>query len=260
MRNREIRARSRAFEPQGASVSCPAVTQRGDDGTTVVGFEIERDEVHGVDGGFLGVRRLHLSNRRADGSLSPPFICDFIVRPKGVDAVVVAVFHRPSDGPPRVLLRRGLRPALAEGRAGSSVPIADEQPYLTFTELVAGIIETSDEGRDGVRARAAIEVAEESGYTVEASAVAFLGAGTFPTPGSMPEKFWLTAVEVDDPADRRRPEGDGSPMEEGAASWWMPLDEAIAACVDGRIEDAKTEIALRRLADRLATGTWPGGA
>jgi hypothetical protein len=41
-------------------------------------------------------------------------------------------------------------------------------------------------------------------------------------------------------------------MEEGAASRWVALDDAIAACVAGAIEDAKTELTLRRLKDRLA--------
>ncbi len=40
-------------------------------------------------------------------------------------------------------------------------------------------------------------------------------------------------------------------MEEGATLTWRPLDEAIAACEAGDIEDAKTEVALRRLRDRL---------
>jgi len=82
--------------------------------------------------------------------------------------------------------------------------------------------------------------------------VEFLGAGTFPSPGSMPEKFWLLAAEVRDPSAQRALEGDGSPMEEGARTRWMGLQDAIAACVAGEIEDCKTELVLRRLADRLA--------
>jgi ADP-ribose diphosphatase len=44
---------------------------------------------------------------------------------------------------------------------------------------------------------------------------------------------------------------DGSPLEEGAVLLWRELGEAIQACERGGIEDAKTEIALRRLAGRL---------
>ena len=218
--------------------------------TKVVRFEIEEDGTVGREGGFLAVRRLRLRNVRDDGTRSRTYVCDFLVRPKGVDAVVVAVYHRSAAGT-QVLLREGLRPVLANGREPATLPIPDARPYLTFTEVVAGIIEADDRGEDGVRRRAAIEVEEESGFTVSADDVVFLGAGSFPSPGSMPEKFWLTAVEVPGPHAQRPAEGDGSPMEEGSAIRWMDLDEAIAACVDGHIEDVKTELALRRLKDRL---------
>jgi ADP-ribose pyrophosphatase len=70
-----------------------------------------------------------------------------------------------------------------------------------------------------------------------------------------PEKFWLAAARLPDgeqPHALAAPEGDGSPMEEGARVAWVGLDEAIARCVRGEIEDAKTELVLRRLRDRLA--------
>ena len=124
---------------------------------------------------------------------------------------------------------------------------------MRFTEVVAGILEREDRGEDGVRRRAAIEAHEEAGLRVEAESVEFLGAGTFPSPGSMPERFWLTAARVEDPSAAEAPPTDGSPMEEGARCWWMPLDAAIAACVGGEIEDCKTELALRRLRDLLSS-------
>lgn len=214
----------------------------------VTALEIEREELHGGDAGFLRVRRLFLRNLRADGSRSDRYICDFVTRPKGPDAVVIVV-HRVGEGGVEVLLRRCLRPALAVGRDEATLPDGGEYPF--FTEIVAGIVEKDDRGREGLLQRAAIEVEEEAGYRIEPARFEFLGAGTFPTPGSMPEKFWLMAVRVDDRDAVTRAQGDGSPMEEGGRTWWQPLHEAIAACVDGRIEDAKTELALRRLADRL---------
>ena len=222
--------------------------------TKVVELEIEEDGIAGVVGGFLAVRRLRLRNVRDDGTRSRLYVCDFLVRPKGIDAVVVAVYHRSGDQV-RVLLREGLRPVLARGRDPAALPIPDARSYLTFTEVVAGIVEAHDRGEAGVRSRAAIEVEEESGFAVSADDVVFLGAGCFPSPGSMPEKFWLTAVEVESPELQREAMGDGSPMEEGSTTRWMDLDEAIAACVDGRLEDAKTELVLRRLRDRLRGGT-----
>lgn len=67
----------------------------------------------------------------------------------------------------------------------------------------------------------------------------------------MAEKVWVTAVEVADPQSQKELEGDGSAMEEGAITRWLSLDQAIKDCVEGTIEDAKTEIALRRLRDHL---------
>ena len=218
----------------------------------VAGLAIDSDETQDIKGGFMAVRRLHLANRRADGTLSAPYVCDFVVRPKGIDAVVVALWHRDRGGRVHVLLRDGLRPALAQGRRGARLPIADAAAYLFFTEVVAGIIEHDDVGEQGVRQRAAAETLEEAGYVVEPDAIAFLGAGTFPSPGSMPEKYWMLSAEIVDRDAQAPLSGDGSPMEEGATTRWAPLEETIQACVAGTIEDAKSELALRRLRDALA--------
>jgi hypothetical protein len=54
---------------------------------------VDGDERVG-EGGFLALRRLHLRNRRVDGSASRGYVCDVVVRPYGQDAVVVAIFAR----------------------------------------------------------------------------------------------------------------------------------------------------------------------
>jgi len=212
----------------------------------VVELVIDRDERAG-DGGFLAIRRLHLRNRRGDGSLSRPYICDAIARPYGQDAVVVAVWAR---DPLRVLVREGLRPAIALGRDAERAPIAEPRPGMFLTELVAGIIEEDDRGEAGLRVRAAHEVAEEAGFAVDPARVELLGAGMLPSPGCMVEKFYFAAVEVD-PAAQRPLVGDGSPMEEGARTRWLAIDDAIAACARGELPDLKTELGLRRLRDFL---------
>jgi ADP-ribose pyrophosphatase len=217
--------------------------------------EVLSDEIVG-GGGFLAVRRVWLVNQREDGSRSAPYLCDFVVRPKGVDAVVVGVYTRAGDRV-RVLLRDGLRLPLALGRRAEELPVPDAKRYLFFREVVAGIIEDDDRGEAGIRRRAALEVEEEAGHVVDAARVRLLGAGVFPSPGAMAEKFWLAAVEIDDPNAGAPAAGDGSAMEEGAALVWMDLDEAIAACVRGELEDAKTELVLRRLRDELQTFAAP---
>jgi ADP-ribose pyrophosphatase len=216
----------------------------------IVAFVIDGDELVG-EGGFLAIRRLRMRNRRADGSLSPPYLCDAIARPYGQDAVVVAVYAR-TDGGVQVLVRDGLRPSLLLGRDPTRAPLPEPPPGMFLTELVAGILEPGDVGVDGLRQRAAHEVEEEAGFIVAPAAIALLGAGAYPSPGSMIEKFYFTAVEVD-PSTQQPLSGDGSPMEEGARTRWLPLDHAIDACVRGELADLKTELGLRRLRDHLAT-------
>jgi ADP-ribose pyrophosphatase len=218
----------------------------------VVAFVIDGEELVG-EGGFLAIRRLRMRNRRADGSLSPPYICDAIARPYGQDAVIVAVHARTAAGV-QVLVRDGLRPALLAGRDPARAPLPEPPPGMFLTELVAGILEPGDIGAEGLRQRAAHEVEEEAGFVVAPEAVVVLGAGAYPSPGSMIEKFYFTAVEVD-PAAQRALAGDGSPMEEGARTRWLALDDAIDACLRGELADLKTELGLRRLRDHLRGDT-----
>jgi ADP-ribose pyrophosphatase len=216
----------------------------------VDGLVVDRDERVG-EGGFLAIRRLRLRNARGDGSMSPPYVCDVIARPYGQDAVVVAVFARDVRGV-NVLVRRCLRPALALGRDADAAPLPESPPELMLEELVAGIVEIGDRGELGLRARAAAETLEEAGFAVDPAAIMLLGAGMLPSPGCMVEKFYFTAVEVD-PATQQAPAGDGSPMEEGATTRWLLLDDALDACVRGELSDLKTELGLRRLRDHLAS-------
>ena len=219
-------------------------------------FEIEvvSDERVG-QGGFLAIRRLRLRNRHPDGTLSREYICDFVERPKGVDAVVLVLYRRHA-GAVEVLLRDGLRPALVLGRDPARVPIADARDYFMFTEVVAGIIEEGEVGEAAVRARAVDEAFEEAGARIDPADVELLGSA-FPSPGMTSERFLFAAARMP-PAEEGQAlataQGDGSPMEEGATSRWVELGRAIHLCTSGEIEDAKTEIVLRRLDDKLRRG------
>jgi ADP-ribose pyrophosphatase len=216
----------------------------------IIELVIDQDELVG-QGGFLAIRRLRMRNRRADGSVSSQYVCDSIARPYGQDAVVVVVYARAAAGI-QVLLRDGLRPALRFGRDPGRAPLPEPPPGMFLTELVAGIVEPGDAGADGLRVRAAHEVEEEAGFAVAPDRIVLLGAGSYPSPGSMVEKFYFAAVEVD-PASQQPLPGDGSPMEEGARTRWLSLDDAIAACVRGELVDLKTELGLRRLRDALVS-------
>jgi ADP-ribose pyrophosphatase len=203
------------------------------------------------DEGFIHVRRYRARNRRADGSASAVYRIDVVDRPS-LDAVAVCLWARTPRGV-EVLLRRQLRPAVSFRREKATA--LPERAHLLFEELVAGILEPGERGEEAVRRRAAAEVREETGLAVDPSRLAFLGAPFYMLPGIVSEKIHLLVAAVErgggDDAIEAPGEGDGSPMEEGAALAWRELEAAIAACGRGEIEDAKTEVALRRLRERV---------
>ena len=209
------------------------------------------------DEGFIHVRRYRARNRRADGSSSPAYRIDVVDRPT-LDAVAVCLWAATPRGP-EVLLRRQLRPAV-RFRRDRATALPERQPLL-FEELVAGILEPGERGEEALRRRAAAEVREETGLAVDPARLEFLGAAFYMLPGIVSEKIHLLAAQVarGDGAEafEAPEEGDGSPMEEGASLAWRRLGEAIAACERGELEDAKTEVALRRLRDRLAARGAP---
>ncbi len=211
----------------------------------------DRTATSRLDEGFLRLRRLRARNRRADGSTSPIYPIDVIDRPT-LDAVAVCLWARTPRGV-EVLTRRGLRPAAYFRRGkGSALP---EPDYLLVEELVAGVLEPGERGLPALQRRGAEEVREEAGLEIAPGALRPLGGPFFMLPGIASEKIHLLEGEVarppvEGPYDAPH-EGDGSPLEEGALLEWRELRAAVAACEAGEIEDAKTELALRRLAARL---------
>ncbi len=214
---------------------------------TVTAIEIVEDfsSTASCEEGFLQLRRLWARNRRADGSHSPTYRIDVVDRPK-LDAVAVLVWRRGSKGL-EFLTRTQLRPA-AYFRAGKHAVMPDERDWLFCEEIVAGLLEPSDEGELALRARAAEEVFEEAGLRVSADEVQLLGAPFFVAPGILSEKIFLSHVEVTGRPEVS-PEGDGSPLEEGSTLRWRSKEALFEAIARGELQDAKTELALRRFAD-----------
>ncbi|MGQ0508066.1 MAG: NUDIX hydrolase [Myxococcaceae bacterium] len=211
----------------------------------VVELEVVEDFTSSAkcDEGFLHVRRLRCRNRRADGSTSPIFRVDVVDRPR-LDAVAVLVFREGAKGK-EVLLRQNLRPA-AYFRKDKTPVVPDGTKHLFVEEIVAGLLELEDKGEEGLRNRSAAEVYEEGGFKVSPGEVQLLGAPFFLAPGILSEKIFLAAVDVTGRTPSA-PEGDGSPMEEGGQTRFVPILEALAMCRRGQIQDAKTELALTRL-------------
>ena len=196
--------------------------------------------------GFLRLRRPRVRVRFADGTVSEPFVYDLVDRTR-MDAVVVAAHYRDEGGRRWVYLRTAVRPPVAM-RPLACRPVPERETLGNLWELVAGLVETDEQTPEGLRRCAARELAEELGFELPPEAMRDLGPSTFPAPGICGERHFFFHAEVD-PALRAKPSEDGSALEEQALVHAIPLDEALALARAGELEDAKTELGLRRLAE-----------
>ena len=200
---------------------------------------------------FLSLHHLRIQNTYLDGEMSREYSYDAVLR-KWIDAVVLLLVGK-VDGPDCVCLRSCIRPPLLL-REGLHLPVPENHRYDFLWELPAGLLESEDTGLDGIRSRAKAEALEETGYVVNTESFEILPGASFVSPGVIPERLWFVCATIEDPTSRVAPRGDGSPVEENAEIWWVPLVEAGRMCDSGDIEDMKTELGLRRLLARATNG------
>jgi ADP-ribose pyrophosphatase len=197
-----------------------------------------------VPPGFLRLVRRRRIARYPDGSVSAAFVYDEVDR-RAIDAVIIAAFFE-RDGERWVYLRSALRPPLFfRDPARSPLP---ETSRGALWELPAGLIEPGEQTAAGVFEAARRELLEELGFAVPAAAFSALGPSTLPAPGFIAERHFFVSVAVD-PRERGEPSLDGSALEHGGRIIALPISRALALCASGQLEDAKTELGLRRLAE-----------
>lgn len=210
---------------------------------------VELDEVEDLlpeqPRGFLRLHRKRLTVRYGGGQRSEPFTYDWVHR-EALDAVVVAA-HFMRDGQRHVYLRSALRPP-ALLRPERCRPLKEKDTLGQLWELPAGLVESDECSEAGLRGCSARELHEELGFDMPADAFVKLGQATFPSCGVIGERHHLFHIEVI-PARRGTPTEDGSVLEQNAIVTTATLTDALEACRRGTIEDAKTELALRRLAE-----------
>lgn len=194
--------------------------------------------------GFVHVRHLTLTARFADGTVSKPFSYDAVDRSR-MDAVVIVPHYRAEDGSRMVVLRSALRPP-AFARPPEVWPVPEGEWLGEMWEVPAGLVEEDERSPEGLRACAARELYEETGCEAAVETVQTLGPATFPTPGLIGERHFFFHAEID-PHRRVPPPEDGSTLERMATVVDVKLTDALDACRAGLVEDAKTELALRRL-------------
>ncbi len=203
--------------------------------------------------GFVNVRRLGLRATYPDGSESKTFPYDVVTR-RALDAVVICAVYTENERD-FVYLRSAVRPPLAlrpaelgEGAVDAAVPGG------SLWELPAGLVEPGETPEDA----AVRETEEELGFRIEVKDVARLGRSLAPAPALIGEYHHFVICRVRK-AERHEPTLDGSPLEHGGQVIVLPVDIALARARAGEIVDEKTELGLRRLADKLdrALGASP---
>jgi ADP-ribose pyrophosphatase len=209
-----------------------------------IALELVEDVSPPGPAGFLRLVRRRLRARYPDGSISSDFAYDEVDR-RAIDAVIIAAHFR-RGGERWVYLRSAVRPPLFF-RDPTRSPVPEARTGALW-ELPAGLIEPDEQTSAGVFEAARRELAEELGFEVPASALHALGTSTLPAPGFIAERHFFVEVEVE-PARRGEPSLDGSALEHFGRVVALPLTRALALCRNGRIEDAKTELGLRRLED-----------
>ena len=212
-------------------------------------LEILEDLSPDAGPGFLRLVRRRLRANYPDGTQSPPFVYDEVDR-RAIDAAVIAAHYRGPDGLRRVYLRSAVRPP-ASFRDPARAPIPLPERGGGLWELPAGLIEVEEQTPAGLLRGAARELCEEVGFALEPSKLAALGPSVYVCPGVLAERHFFFEVEVE-PSARVVPGEDGSPLERFGRVVDVSLADALAACACGDIEDGKTELGLRRLAERFA--------
>src|SRR5439155_1356235 len=102
-------------------------------------------------------------------------------------------------------------------------PVAVEE--IEVVEDFSSTGRCDEGGEEGLRRRAAEEAREEAGLALDPASIELLGAPFFVAPGIVSEKIFLTAADATGVA-QREPEGDGSPLEEGCKTRWLPIEQA----------------------------------
>ncbi len=221
-----------------------------------VRLKLVQDRSPKAEPGFLQLVRRELVAIDGRGIQSPAFVYDEVDR-KAIDAVVIAAHYEDPSGNTRVYLRSAARPPLLLRPVDRNVSPA----YACVSglwELPAGLVEPDELSEEGIRRCAQRELEEELGFKVPTANVMPLGPSTFPCPGVVAERHYYFHVTVN-PTRRSAPTLDGSALEHLGEVIDVSLEDALAWCRDGSLEDAKTELGLRRLAEMCLPVTGSTG-
>lgn len=161
------------------------------------------------------------------------------------DAVIIVPYILEPE--PYIFLTSCLRPS----QATANYPAFQEEVNVGNTwELPAGCVdpEEYDQSLHGYKVAAARELKEETGLIVEPNELSFLGKRSFTGSGS--ERLFFLDVEIKN-QNKIDILGDGHPLEKHTRTCKISLHDALSYIDAGYLTDAKTEIGLRRLFNKL---------
>jgi|NGEPerStandDraft_6_1074524.scaffolds.fasta_scaffold00075_23 ADP-ribose pyrophosphatase len=212
----------------------------------IVKLELLEDQSPQAAPGFLRLVRRQLIAIDQKGQASAPFVYDEVDR-LALDAAVIAAHYVNVAGSRQIFLRSAARPPVLLRASQRNAHVSYVRSNGLW-ELPAGLVEPDELSTEGIRHCAKRELEEELGFSVPLDALLPLGPSTFPCPGVIGERHYFFHVIVN-PLDRKQPTLDGSAIERLGAVIDVSLADALDWCRQGSLEDAKTELGLRRLAE-----------
>ncbi|MCX7830443.1 MAG: hypothetical protein N2445_05235 [Acidobacteria bacterium] len=196
------------------------------------------------EGSFLKYKVFEVTHIYPDGSKGRSYNYELVSR-RGTDSVVIVLFCI-KKGEIFVGLKKNIRiPKVARKLKMKN----ESRPLGSFflIEAIAGSLECSDKSLTKIKERARKEVLEEAGFEISTKDIISLGKPFFTSPGQSTEKIYPFAAKVD-LSEQKVFSGDGSLLEkESGKTKFYSKSKALEMIRQGKIEDAKTEIAIIRL-------------
>lgn len=204
-------------------------------------IKIERlNEVIPPDSEFLDIERACYRLHYPNGEKSSTFVHDIVFRVNRPHDAVAIICYSTVSSPLKkihsIYLRSAVRPAIA-----SRFP---EEANLW--EIPAGLLDPGETPKE----TAAREALEEIGFEIKPEEFSPLGGFIFTSVGMYSERIYFFAVKVH-PNDKKEPILDGSPLEKHGEVIPVELNKALSMVQNHQLKDGKTEIAIRRLAEKF---------